>query len=584
MYLRKLMRTMRIMTLYILVAVMLSGTPAAVYAAEPTSGAKTDPPKTYTYDPITKRWNSNTWIYNKETDSYIPAPVTSPASAPVPVATATNSPTDSGGAAITDKTTQASSDTTVNNDIKVDNNLLSDAKSGDSSVASNTNAGDAKTGDASATTTIVNSVHSTVGGDTSGIAQFTVDLNGDVVGDITIGPDIKNAVVNNRTDLSANTDVDNNIGLTNNVTLGAASGNASVVKNTQAGSAATGNANSVANILNLINTIIAANKSFVGTINIYGNLNGDILISPEFIPQLIASNATITDTLNLSDTTVINDDNSIVNNVKLDAATGNATVSGNTTAGTAKTGTASTNLTVLNLTGHEVDASNSLLVFVNVLGKWVGMIVDAPNATAAALGSGVINNKTNLSTTANLNNDTSITNNIDLSALTGNASVTNNTLAGSATSGDATASANIANISTSVFHLSDWFGVLFINVYGQWIGSFGIDTKAGTVKPLAIHNTKHGGKYNVAQNIHFGFNPSGIAVKYDRDVMNHEIMNAKYYDGAGGTYAPSSSVKDFKLNTPEEWSPLALAALVAGGTYASWLGARFWLDRRASAV
>ena len=36
--------------------------------------------------------------------------------------------------------------------------------------------------------TVINSVHSTVDGDTKGIAHFTADINGDVTGDITLGP------------------------------------------------------------------------------------------------------------------------------------------------------------------------------------------------------------------------------------------------------------------------------------------------------------------------------------------------------------------------------------------------------------
>ncbi|MNI21126.1 hypothetical protein D3C73_746320 [compost metagenome] len=182
----------------------------------------------------------------------------------------------------------------------------------------------------------------------------------------------------------------------------------------------------------------------------------------------------------------INDTQSIVNNVTLNAASGSANVLNNTKAGNATSGTAATNLTILNYTGHQVVASNSLLIFVNVLGRWVGIIVDAPvGATAAVLGNGVTSNTTNGGTqTVDANATTSITNNIDLASLSGDATVKGNTQAGNATSGNATASANIANISTSSFSISDWFGVLFINVFGTWYGSFGVDTANGTVTPI----------------------------------------------------------------------------------------------------
>src|SRR5690606_26762954 len=87
------------------------------------------------------------------------------------------------------------------------------------------------------------------------------------------------------------------------------------------------------------------------------------------------------------------DTQSIVNNINTAAASGNANVSNNTQAGNATTGDAQTNVTILNLTGRNVVAANSLLVFVNVLGEWVGVIVDAPaGSTSAALGTGVTEN------------------------------------------------------------------------------------------------------------------------------------------------------------------------------------------------
>ena len=64
-------------------------------------------------------------------------------------------------------------------------------------------------------------------------------------------------------------------------------------------------------------------------------------------------------------------------------------------------------------------------------------------------------------------------------AQSGNATVRNNTLGGNATTGDAKTSVNVMNLANSSFNLSDWFGILFINVFGNWYGSFGVDTAAG---------------------------------------------------------------------------------------------------------
>lgn len=505
--------------IYLSVVLFAGGAPLSTIVSADTAQ---DKKHTYSYDSHAKRWNDEDWKWDHSAGKYVSAETDSPSPSPSPsdssdtptdTAVQSSDPAPANDATISDNT-NASANENVNNDVIVTNNLNSDTGSGDAGVVKNTAAGDAQTGDANGSTTVINSVHSTVGnGDTSGVAHFTMNLYGDITGDISIGPNINNATIDKNTNISSNTNVNNNDTLVNNQTLSAKSGNATVSGNTAAGDAKSGNANTVANVLNLINTIIAANKSFIGTVNIYGNLNGDILVSPDFIPQLLASNAQVYGNYNMNDTTNINDNQSIVNNVKLNATTGTATVSGNTTAGTAKTGNAQTNLTILNLTGHQVNAKKSLLVFVNVLGRWVGMIVDAPGATSAALGSGVISDNVNIDNNTNINNNAKIINNIDLSSATGDATVTKNTTAGDAITGDATASANIANISTSQFNLSDWFGVLFINVYGTWVGSFGINTAAGTVIPLSGDAVPSVGARVAAlpttnQLMQFGFVPS----------------------------------------------------------------------------
>lgn len=499
---------------------MLYAVSIALVGAAPIT-AFADEPETYTYNAANGRWDSNKWVYDPATHVYVPAPPASPAPAKAPVtastenaatptaATAIGDAPSAGGNATVSETVNGNSNANVSTDANIKNGLNSLAGSGSAGVNANLRAGDALTGDANADTTLVNSVHSTVDGETDGIARFTTNLYGDVVGDIMIGPSIANAQIDRNININSNTNVNNNDAITNDVKVRALSGSAEVANNTTAGSAKSGNANAVANVLNLINTIIGANKSFIGTINIYGNLNGDIMVSPDFIPQLLADNSIEKTEINMPLSMNINDDKSIVNNVNLNASTGNATVANNTGAGSATTGTSNTKLTVLNLTGHKVNAKNSLLVFVNVLGKWVGMIVDAPNATAAAFGNRVVSNTVNVSDNTNLNNNSKITNNIDVGAGSGSATVAGNTAAGDATSGDATASANIANIDDSEFNLTDWFGVLYINVFGTWIGSFGVDTAAGNIIPLAGGAAPGAAPGPDTPNLRFGFNPGG---------------------------------------------------------------------------
>ena len=149
----------------------------------------------------------------------------------------------------------------------------------------------------------------------------------------------------------------------------------------------------------------------------------------------------------------------------------------------AMAGRADTRLTLLNLTGHQVIAKNAVLVFVNVFGSWLGLIMDAPaGATSALLAGGVDQNSSAAqpgNTTSNSNTVNTINNNLELSAASGNANVTGNTQVGDATTGDAEIAVNVGNIINSEFSISDWFGVLFINVFGNWVGSLGMDTAAG---------------------------------------------------------------------------------------------------------
>ena len=461
--------------------------PTTTTTTEPTAPiAPSEPVKpaspTYTYDATTGRWNTDQWQYSSATGQYEPV-----VAAPLPVVTEQpTSPSSADPVATDTPSVQTNLDTTTT--ATITNNLTSDSTTGDAGIIHNTTGGNATTGTATATGTITNVVNSTVSGGIGGPATFTADINGDVTGDLILSPMIMSALLQSAATPSTSTTISGvtTADVTNNVNLNATSGDATVAGNTSAGGATSGDANAVANIINLINSAISAGSSFIGTININGNFNGDILISPDFIPQLLGTGGTQSLDANLSNTS------SIVNNVSLGATTGAATVAGNTQAGSATSGTASTNLVLLNLTGHDIVAKDSLLVFVNVLGQWVGLIVDAaPGATSAVIGNGVTSDTAgNVAIDATTN--ASITNNVTLGAQSGDAAVTHNTSAGNATTGNATASANIANISQSQLSLTGWFGVLFINVFGSWVGGFGIDTPAGTRAPAGLPLTTPG--------------------------------------------------------------------------------------------
>jgi hypothetical protein len=230
-------------------------------------------------------------------------------------------------------------------------------------------------------------------------------------------------------------------------------------------------------------------------------------LPPDFVDQLLAANVpTVTisapgsinnSSTAVSDTTNITNTNNqgITNNVHATADTGNAIVDGNTSAGSATSGNGNTNITAFNLTGSNVIGANDLLVFVNVLGKWVGLIVNAPaGSTAASLGGSItqnttVNNDTNVTNTVNqkINND------INVASKSGDAAVTRNTKGGNAKSGNADSAVNLMNMENSTLSLSGWLGILFINVFGTWNGSFGMNTSAGDPISQAVAAAQQSG-------------------------------------------------------------------------------------------
>lgn len=396
-----------------------------------------------------------------------------PSSSPTPTAVPTQStaqtadtPTATSSKPSSNQTPKASIDTTVK----------ANANSGDATVKDNRTGGDATSGNSQASATNINVANAN--GMTAGNFQtFNCDIRDDIQGNVVIDPTTlmpycsnTPASPNANTSQGGNGSLQTSAGLAdilNNIVLSAGSGDATVSGNRTGGDATSGNATALANVVNIANSAISAKNSFVGVINIYSNVQGDILVPQSIVDGLAAHGAIPT-----------SGQTSVSNNLDASATSGNATVKDNRTGGDATSGNAATSMTVMNLTGQQVVAKNSLLVFVNVLGKWMGMIVPAPGANTAMLGSGIQASQPARGTTQTGGSQSSITNNISVKAESGDASVTGNRTGGNATSGSAQAGINLLNITDSNFKLDDWFGALFINVLGNWLGNFDIQKLA----------------------------------------------------------------------------------------------------------
>lgn len=451
----------------------------------------------YSYNPVTGMWDTTEWYYNPasgkyepNTHSYSAVPTGDTALSTFTTPVLSSPSPESTGTANNDASSQGFFDLFYNT--RISNNITSYAGSGDASIMQNTTAGSALTGNALALVNLLNILQSSVNPLGGNINTFVQNIDGNVVGDLYINPSQEissNLAAQNATG-NFDITVRNDGRIDNTLRLDAVSGDATVEANTQAGSATTGSADAMANIINIINSSISAGESFLGVINIRGNLEGDILLPENVLDTLLASNAprATIDTAQIENGQVLadfNNNTAINNNVTATATSGNALIDQNTiTTGQATSGNAATNITIFNLTGQEIIGSNALLVFVNVMGEWVGIITNAPEgATSAALGGGISQNNFAANTTANISNDAQINNDVEVNAESGDATVRRNTKAGNATSGNAKAGVNILNIANSQLSFSDWFGVLFINVLGSWYGSFGIDTAFGNRRP-----------------------------------------------------------------------------------------------------
>ncbi len=421
------------------------------------------------------------------------------------------------------------------------NDISSNASSGDAGVANNTNAGDARTGLATIVTNLLNILNAMWSFGSGGLSYFIENIYGNHTGDIAItiqpanggggqiGQCSGGVATNTNTgpgstniadyDCSRDLQVNNQTtgAIVNDVQIDASSGDATVNGNNRGGSAMSGDALAQLNIINLINTAIGAGQSFFGIINIFGNLDGDILFPGLNLNGVVASsepgspgglvgNSTTgpgsINTATNTNTNTLDIDNNVNgtfnNNINATATTGSATVANNTEAGSATTGEAKTHTSLFNLFNTNIFGENAVLVIVNNMGRWFGTIMNLGGSGESGGGlltsNAVVQNNTtgpgsnNQASVSNSNSaeidnnvDGTITNNVNITATSGDATVANNTTAGDAKSGNATVASSIANIFNSTLHFGKVFGILFINVFGTWNGSAGVDTAAGTI-------------------------------------------------------------------------------------------------------
>ncbi len=395
-------------------------------------------------------------------------------SCPTPASSTTSSSDSSstssaGSNNVTSPTSNSSGANT--NTATINNCSQSSASSGQATSINSGSGGTSTTGSASDNLNQVNQITPSLSTNSQPVT-YTDNVYGNQNGNILVNPSqiAEQQNSTSSTNQVSNTTSSNNASINNNDNLLATSGNASVTNNGRGGSATSGNAEALANVVNIIDSAIANKQFFEGTINIYGNLYGDILLPQDLVDQLINPATEIAQSSsNNSVKAAIN------NNINLLATSGNASVSSGGNANKSTSGNATTILNITNYINSNITAGNLFLVIINVAGHWYGYVLGSiPSSNTDLLGGGISNNQFTQSTAAatGVNSSTeSINNNINLAAYSGNASVSNLYGHATATSGNALAIADIANFINDNFSLSGWFGILFINVFGNWYGN-----------------------------------------------------------------------------------------------------------------
>lgn len=447
-------------------------------------------------------------------------------------ASATNSGNGSGSANDAAVVSDNNTSVYINNDANVTSNLGFDADSGNNDSSGNVGDTEIITGDANVVATVITNANTTA----LGIYEFNV--NGNQNGDIILGEQLENCVncggsasaVNTGngsestnsasvTDTNTTSEVIENDGeIVNWIDIDANSGNNTASKNTGGDSTIeTGDANVVANVINTLNTVV---DGVLNTVNIFGDLVGNIVQAPTTSASSACSSCECGSSASAANTgngsgsdnnAEVNTDNSstttmtnnatVVNNLGVDATTGDNETNFNTGGESlVETGDAIVNANVVNVANVNVasgDCSPVYMVFINdVTGGWQGDILGAAPGTYFYTSSGefyfvdengqlvAVNagNGADSTNSANVNasnsdsttitNNGSITNNISIDANTGGNDASKNT------GGDSTIKTGNANVAVNVVNFinSNFSGrkvvMTLVNVFGSWLGNF----------------------------------------------------------------------------------------------------------------
>jgi hypothetical protein len=249
----------------------------------------------------------------------------------------------------------------------------------------------------------------------------------------------------------------------NTIAVTATSGE-NVIDGAGHGTIKTGDAYAGLNLVNVANTNFIDSKYLLVSLNAFQDINGDIVF-----PGL----SSFFNSLNPNAATEhINNDAVVDNNVTVAANSGNN--SSDTASSTTHSGNSISTTNVYNNINTNLSGGNTLHILLRVHGKWIGDILGGTDQFQALrdgsslyLTNGSSHSSSN--STLNATNTTTIHNDVDVIADTGNNTV-RNAMSAEIETGDAFAAANILNVANANVVGKNWM-LAIINIFGDFNGN-----------------------------------------------------------------------------------------------------------------
>lgn len=402
------------------------------------------------------------------------------------------------------------------NQIYAENEIQVESSSGGNTLNNNDGTAQLSTGDVDLMVTLLNILNLNITGEE--FTHLIVNIFGDLTGDVDLDKIAQNIGMtdeqieaisrNELTEQETNNYLINNNNqavVDNDVNVLGVSGNNDLSNNEDKTSVLTGRIKILVALINFINTNYVGTEWYFAMVNIFGSLQGDLVL-PDPNQFLVDESAIANNTSenNGTDTNIKNEDNissqnenqvDINNNISVSGDTGSNTAYDNDDQVNQNTGGVNAVGQLTNWLNVNIFGNNWVLLVINVFGKWYGQIlgfpqagnIEAPENGMLMLAAGGVNgagpqvdqssqsqnSNSKIEETNNWdvknNNQAQVDNNLQVSGVSGGNSTNNNEDPVFVNTGWIDISANLLNIVNMNITGKNWMLVI-VNIFGDFIG------------------------------------------------------------------------------------------------------------------